>query len=78
MRLNTKADKNDLNNYLKLDGTSQMQGNLEMNNNRITRLPEPQLGDEAATINYVTITMNHLPNLFLDRQGRSKMLGIYK
>ena len=64
-KLNTKADKNDLNSYLKLNGTSQMQGNLEMNNNRITRLPEPQLGDEAATI-----TMNHLPNLFLDRQGK--------
>ena len=74
-KLNTKADKNDLNGYLKLDGTSQMQGNLEMNNNRITRLPLPHLGDEAATKNYVTITMNHLPNLFLDRQGRSKMLG---
>ena len=40
-----------------------------MNNNRITRLPEPQLGDEAATKNYVLTTMNHLPNLFLDRQG---------
>ena len=37
--LNTKADKNDLSDYLKLDGTSQMQGNLQMNNNRITRLP---------------------------------------
>ena len=69
-KLNTKADKNDLNNYLKLDGTSQMQGNLQMNNKRITRLPEPHLGDKAATKNYVTITMNHLPNLFLDRQGR--------
>ena len=34
-KLNTKAYKNDLNGYLKLDGTSQMQGNLEMNNNRI-------------------------------------------
>ena len=68
-KLNTKADKNDLNDYLKLDGTSQMQGNLQMNNNRITRLPEPQLGDEAATKNYVLTTMNHLPNLFLDRQG---------
>ena len=44
-KLNTKADKNDLNGYLKLDGTSRMQGNLEMNNKRITRLPEPHLGD---------------------------------
>ena len=52
-----------------------MQGNLQMNNNRITRLPLPNLGDKAATKNYVTITMNHLPNLFLDRQGNSKMLG---
>ena len=68
-KLDTKADKNDLNNYLKHDGSSQMQGNLEMNNNRITRLPFPNLGDEAATKSYVTITMNHLPNLFLDRQG---------
>ena len=70
VKLNDKADKNDLNGYLKLDGTSQMQGNLEMNNNRITRLPDPQLGDEAATKNYVAITMNHLPSLFLDRQGK--------
>ena len=31
-KLNTKTDKNDLNSYLKLDGTSQMLGNLEMNN----------------------------------------------
>ena len=75
VKLNNKANKNDLNGYLKRDGTSQMQGYLEMNNNRITRLPLPQLGDAAATKNYVTITMNHLPNLFLDRQGTSKMLG---
>ena len=46
-----------------------MQGILEMNNNRIIRLPLPQLDDEAATKNYVRITMNHLPNLFLNRQG---------
>ena len=25
--------------------------------------------------NYVTKTMNHLPSLFLDRQGTPKMLG---
>ena len=74
-KLNDKANKNDLNDYLKLDGTSQMQGNLQMNNNRITNLPDPQLNDEAATKNYVTISMNHLPSLFLDRQGTSKMLG---
>ena len=74
-KLGTKADRNDLNGYLKLDGSDQMQGNLQMNNNRITNLPHPQLNDEAATKNYVTISMNHLPSLFLDRQGKSKMLG---
>ena len=74
-KIGTKADKNDLNGYLKPDGTSQMQGDLQMNNKRITRLPIPQLGDEAATKNYVLTTMNHLPNPFLDRQGTSKMLG---
>ena len=74
-KLNDKANKNDLNGYLKLDGTTQMQGDLVMNNNRITRLPLPNLGDEAATKNYVTITMNHLSNHFLDLQGNSKMLG---
>ena len=74
-KLNTKADKSDLNNYLKLDGSKQMQGNLNMNNKRITNLPHPQLSDEAATKDYVTISMNHLPSLFLDRQGKSKMLG---
>ena len=74
-KLDTKADKNDLNNYLKLDGTSQMQGNLQMNNNRITRLPEPQLGDEPATKNYVVSSLNNFPNIYLDRQGTLKMLG---
>ena len=69
-KFNTKADKNNLNNYLKLDGSNQMQGNLNMNNKRITNLPHPQLSDEAATKDYVTISMNHLPSLFLDRQGK--------
>ena len=74
-KLNDKANKSDLNDYLKLDGSDQMQGNLQMYNNRITDLPDPQLNDEATTKNYVTISMNHLPSLFLDRQGKSKMLG---
>ena len=70
VKLNTKADENELNNYLKLDGTSQMQGDLQMKNKRITRLPDPQLSDEPVTKNYVSIIMNHLPSLFLDRQGK--------
>ena len=73
-KLNDKANKNDLNNYFKLDGTSQMQGNLQMNNKRITNLPEPRLNTEAATKSFVTSKMNQLPSLFLDRLGKSKML----
>ena len=74
-KLNTKADKNDLNNYLKLDGTSQMQGDLVMNNKRITRLPEPQLGNEPATYKYVTLSLFNIHNTYLDRSGSAKMLG---
>ena len=48
-KLGTKADRNDLNGYLKLDGSGQMQGNLKMNNNRITNLPEPQLINESSS-----------------------------
>ena len=74
-KIATKADKNDPNGYLKLDGTSQMQGNLVMNDKRITRLPLPNLGDEAATKNYVLTSMNNLFKVFLDLQGNSKMTG---
>ena len=74
-KLDTKADTDDLNDYLKLDGTSLMQGNLNMTNKRITRLPEPQLGDEPATKNYVVSSLNNFPNIYLDRQGTLKMLG---
>ena len=69
-KVNVKADKSDLDDYLKLDGTKPMQGNINMNNKRITNLPNPQLSNEAATKDYVTISMNHLPSLFLDRQGK--------
>ena len=36
-KVNNKANKRDLNDYLKLDGTSQMQGDLNMNNKRIIK-----------------------------------------
>ena len=65
-KVNNKANKNDLNNYLKLDGSDQMRGDLVMNNNRILKLPEPQLADEPATKRYLTITI-----LFLQRVFRS-------
>ena len=53
--LNNKADTHDLDDYLKLDGTKPMQGNINMNNNRITRLPDPQLADEPVTRNFLLI-----------------------
>ena len=74
-KVNNKANKRDLDDYLKLDGTSQMQGNLLMNNNRITSLPEPQLADEPATKRFVTTTNLNFLNNFLDLQGSAKMLG---
>ena len=74
-KLDTKADTQDLNDYLKLDGTSLMGGDLNMNNKRIIILPDPQLNDEAATKNYVVSLINYLPNLYLDRKGSLKMIG---
>ena len=74
-KVNNKPNKRDLNDYLKLDGPSQMQGNLVMNNNRITSLPEPQLADEPATKRFVTTTNFNFLNNFLDLQGIGKMIG---
>ena len=74
-KVDSKADKSDLNDYMKLDGSKVMTGTLNMNNNRITNLPSPYLSTEPATKDYVTTVMNHLPSLFVDRQGKSKMLG---
>ena len=77
-KVNNKANKRDLNDYLKLDGSDQMQGDLVMNNNRITRLPEPQLADEPVTKRYLTITNTFFYNEFLNLDGNSKMRGILK
>ena len=74
-KVDSKANKSDLNDYMKLDGSKVMTGTLDMNNNRITNLPSPHLSTEPATKDYVTTVMNHLPSLFLDRQGKSSMLG---
>ena len=73
--LNNKADKSDLNDYLKLDGTTPMQGGLNMNNKRITRLPDPQLADEPVTRKFLTSTNTLFYNIFLDLDGNSKMRG---
>ena len=74
-KVNSKADRSDLDDYMKLDGSKSMTGNLKMDNNRITNLPSPYFSHEAVTKDYVTTVMNHLPSLFLDRQGKSSMLG---
>ena len=74
-RVNNKANKRDLNNYLKLDGTSQMQGNLNMNDKRITSLPESRLADEPATKSFVTKSHLNFFNNFLDLQGSAKVTG---
>ena len=74
-KVDSKANKSDLNDYMKLDGSKVMTGTLNMNNNRITNLPSPYLSTEPATKDYVTTVMNHFPSLFLDRQGKSTMLG---
>ena len=55
-KLNSKADTIDLDDYLKLDGTKAMTGNINMNNNRIVRLPDPQLADEPVTRKFLTQT----------------------
>ena len=76
--LNNKADKSDLDDYLKLDGTTPMQGGLNMNNKRITKLPDPQLADEPVTRKFLTSTNTLFYNIFLDLDGNSKMRGNIK
>ena len=77
-KVNVKVDKSDLDDYLKLDGTKPMQGNINMNNKRITRLPDPQLADEPVTRNFLTHTNTLFYNIFLDLEGNSKMRGNIK
>ena len=76
-KTNVKANKNDLYDYLKLDGTSKMQGDLKMNKTRISGLPKttPRTGDEATSKDYVLSLINYLPNLYLDRKWSLKMTG---
>ena len=74
-KVNNKANKNDPNSYLKLDGTSLMQGDLNMNNKRIIKLPDPQLADEPVTKKFLTLTISLFYNVFLDQDGNSKMRG---
>ena len=77
-KVNVKADTRDLDDYLKLDGTKPMQGNLNMNNKRITRLPDPQLDDEPVTRKFLANSNTLFYNIFLDLDGNSKMRGNIK
>ena len=74
-KVDSKANKSDLNDYMKLDGSKVMTGTLNMNNNRITNLPSPHLSTEPATKDYVGSVTNHMGSLFLDRLGTNTMLG---
>ena len=64
-KTNAKTNKNDLNDYLKLDGSSQMQGDLQMNFKRITNLAiTPTSLNEAVNKGYVDdnikkVILNH-------------------
>ena len=49
-KLDTKANKNDLNAYLKLDESNQMSANPRMNNKRITGLTNVPAYDGEARI----------------------------
>ena len=47
--MGTKADKSDLDDYLKLDGSNPMSSNLQMNGNNIIGLSNPPGADDQAT-----------------------------
>ena len=74
-KVDSKADTSNLDDYLKIDGSKALTGNLQMNNNRIYKLPNPQLADEPATLGYVTQLNNNLFNSYLDLKGVRKMTG---
>ena len=48
-----KADKAELNNYLKLDGTNSMTGDLNMSNDQITHLSDPKNATDAINKQYL-------------------------
>ena len=73
--LNLKADKSDLDDYIKLDGSKAMMGNLNMNNNRINNLPFPASLNEPTTLGFVNQLNNNLFGLYLDLEGVRKMKG---
>ena len=73
-----EADKSDLLQYLKTNGSYPMAGALNMNGNRIYRIPDPKLADEPATLGYVSKMNHNLFNSYLDLDGTRKMTGNLK
>ena len=68
-QMDLKADKTSLNNYLKLDGSKSMEGNLNMNNNLIQNVKDPINENNSANKKYVDnsisksiIKPSHIPN----------------
>ena len=80
-KLDTKANKNDLNGYLKPDGSKQMSANLRMNNKRITGLTNvPAYDGEATNKKYVDVKLNDKANKndlngYLKLDGTLQMQG---
>ena len=74
-KVNSKADKSDLDDYLKIDGSRSMTNTLNMDGNRIYKLPNPQLADEPTTLGYVSQLNNNLFNSCLDLKGTRKLEG---
>ena len=72
-----KADKRDLDSYIKRGVSLNMTGNLQINNSRMKGLPttSPQSGDEATLKDYVLTLINDLPNVYSDHAGSLKMTG---
>ena len=74
-KLGTKADRNDLNGYLKRDGSNQMSSNLRMNGKRITAYD-----GEATNKKYVDTKLNDKANKndlndYLKLDGTDQMQG---
>ena len=67
-KVNSKADLNDLNKYLKLDGSKAMNSDLNMNNHLITNLKNPENDTDAVNKQYLNNNMinpSHTPKNIL-------------
>ena len=77
-KVDSKVNTSDLNDYLKIDGSKAMIGNLQMNSNRITGLTQtPFYNGEAANKKYVDSEINKIPKIdttsFIKKDGSISM-----